>query len=156
MIVLRSEDSITLGTINNNIVVKQANPFTILKDFYCVSADIYADVRGLTAGETPIKIGYSSDDLSVTEIAEALDANMIDPGDVIAQERNRRPVRTIGRFSGPSTDIGMNDGEVTRTKLRITFRENKGMSVWAQNKSGATLTTGATVTFEVLYYGFWI
>ncbi len=156
LIVLKSEDSITLGTLGNNIVVKQVNAFTIQKDFYCVSMDVWADVRALVEGEVPIKLGLASADLTTPEIEEALDANMIDPGDVIAEERTRRPVRTIGRFSGGvSRDIGMNDGKATRTKVRILFREDKGMALWAQNKSGFSLTTGATITFQVNYYGFW-
>lgn len=156
LVTLKQEDSITLGTLANNTIVLQTVPFAIKQNFYCVSMDIWADIRGLTTGETPIKIGVASADLTNVEISEALDATQNDPGDEIAKERGRRPVRTIGRFSGSGASIGMNDGEATRTKVRRKFFEDLGMVIWAQNKTGATLTTGALVSFQVNYYGFWI
>ncbi len=155
LVVLKEQDTITLGTLANNTVIKQANTYEITEDFFVLSVDTLATIRDATAGEVPIILGWADDNLSVAEIAEAIDATPAGPNDIIQMERTRRPVRLIGQFTSPDTHTELANGDMIRTKIRRSVASGRGMTFWAQNKSGATLTTGASITFTNKYYGYW-
>lgn len=151
-------DVITLSTLANNTVIKESNVLNLGEDFFCVSMDITASIRDATAGEGPIKIGWANDDLSVAEIAEALAAAPLDPSDIVELERARRPVRMFAQFPVFSAEETINDGKTLRVKVRRRFSSgaNKMIGLWAQNRSGATLTTGAVVSLDYRLYGYWL
>ncbi len=149
--------SISLSTLTNGTVV-ESDLFsaTLGEDLYCISIDGLWSIRDLTPGEVPIHVGYSHDDLAVGEIAEALDAELTDPDDIIARERARRPVRACGVFArGVVADMEINDGKMLRTPLRFSAGDGHNVAMWARNRSGATLTTGAVVTCDGVLYGRW-
>lgn len=110
-----------------------------------VSVDGYWAIRGVTAGEGPIMVGVAHSDYSVAEIQECLTSNALDTGDMISTERSRRLVRDVGQFSNAGTNEVLNDGRPKRTKVGITTPTGFDYSMWAWNKSGATLTTGAVL-----------
>ncbi len=157
LVTIPHTDVITLSTLANNIVIKESNALDLNEDFFCVSMDITASLRGGTAGEGPIKIGWANDDLSVAEIAEALAAAPLGPASIIERERARRPVRMIGQFTGLSTNEELNDGVTLRVKVRRLFSSgaNKALTMWAQNRTGAGLTGGQVVSLDYRLYGFW-
>ncbi len=72
------------------------------EDIFIVSIDGNWAIAVLTAGEVPIEVGYAHSDLSVSEIKEALEAELTDPDDIIAKEHARRPVRRAGQFGAGS------------------------------------------------------
>ena len=128
---------------------------SFLEDFFCISLDMMCSLRGLTAGETPIGFGVAHGDLSVTEIAEALSANLLEPDNIIQRERARRPVRRVGTFGEVDSDQTFNNGNPKRQALRFSVGSGHALVLWVQNRSGATLTTGAQVRAEGTLYGRW-
>ncbi len=113
---------------------------------YAASAWLQWSIRGLTAGEGPIRVGLAHGDYSDAEIEAVLEAtDSWNEGNLVAQEVARRKVREVGVFSGESTDEVLNDGKPIKTALRWILLQGQTLKVWAYNASGATLTTGAVV-----------
>ncbi len=148
--------SVTLGTLADDAIIAiNALGANLGEDLYVISADIFAMVRDMTGGETPLEFGCAHSDLSVTEIDENLTAELTDPDDIIAKERARRPVRRIGLFNGVDTQIQWNDGNSKRVKIRFSIGNGFNLSLWVKNRSGAILTTGAVAEFSGTLFGRW-
>ncbi len=148
------ETSITLGALANDAHVN-AVPVTFGEDLFVISADIFWTLRNHTAAEGPVECGLAHSDLSGTEVVEALDASLTDPDDIIAKERNRRPVKRAVQFAGLQTDEVPNDGKAIRTKFRRSIGDGFGLSLWVVNRSNGTLTTGTIVEVRGTIYGRW-
>ncbi len=146
-----------LLTLANEIVVS-ANIMNAVfsEDIWIISMDWIAAIRGLTAGEVPIELGVHHSDLSVTEVAEALDAEVLTPDNIIAMERARRPVRRLGLFadSVPS-GMTMHQGMVKRSKIMMAIGNGLSLNFFLRNQSGGALTTGSTVEFHGTVFGRW-
>jgi len=148
---------LALSTLGDAVVLKG----TVLsgnfgRDFFAISCEGYWSLRGGTAGEGPITVGYAHDDLAVGEIAENLVAEPLDPDDIIAQERSRRPVRKSGKFPGLATNESLNDGKKIRNRLRFSIGSGHALAFWAQNNSGAALTGGQVIDIDGVLYGRWV
>ncbi len=138
--------------------VLKANLFVsdLIRGLFNISVDATWAVRGLTAGEGPINVGWAHNDLSIVEIKENLDVEMFDPSDIIARERSRRPVRKSGVFQGLTAVEVISNGNIIRTPLRFTTDIGHQIVFWGMNKSGANLTTGAVIEIQGTLYGRWI
>ncbi len=146
----------TLGTLNTDVVIAaDALGNALGEDLFVLSVACNAAIRGLTGGEGPLTIGFAHSDLSVGEIAEALAAEVSDPDDIIAKERARRPVRRHGTFSGLSTEEALDNGQTKKTTMKFSIGDGFNISCWVQNRSGANLTTGASVVFDGTIFGRW-
>ncbi len=143
-----------LTTLADTVVVSQVLT-ALSQDFFAIAADCRWAIRGLTAGEGPLNVGYHNSDLSVTEITESLDASPTSESDIIARERTRRPVRSAGTFSGATTEEVLNNGKPIRTKLRFNLANSLEVSAFIRNESGAPLSTGAVVEMQGKIYGHW-
>ncbi len=155
-VALNFEVTFVLGTLSDNIVL--ANDLlgaSFGEDIYIVSIDWTAAIKNMTQGEVPLYMGFNHGDLSVTEIAEALDANLVNPDDIIAKERSRRPVRRAGMFNLNAVDIILHDGVMKRTKILFSVGNGFGLQVYVRNSSGAGLTTGAAFEMQGTIYGRW-
>ncbi len=147
----------SLAALADNIVVSDFMlPSAFTEDFFCVSVYATYNIRGHTAGEGPITVGYAHGDYTVTEIAEANDVTLTGPGLKIEQEHARRLVRKVGSFRGLETNEELNHGDQIRTGFKFTIEDGKKVEIWAQNRSGATLTTGTVVEVEGIAYGRWL
>ncbi len=113
-------------------------------------------MKNHTAGQGPIYVGICHSDLTVTEVREALQAEMTDPDDIIAKERSRRPVRKLGVFKSIDLDDTINDGMPLRKKIRFAVGDGHNLQLWAFNRSGAALTTGSIITALGTLYGRWL
>ncbi len=122
--------------------------------FKVVSADLMWTLRGLTALEGGIEVGIVSNDLTIAEAIEGLDASPTSKSDVIAMERIRRPVRRLGTFSGLNVNDVLNNGKPIRTKLFVLLDTGIELDAWIRN-IGSTLTTGATIEVSGRVYGYW-
>jgi len=101
-------------------------------------------MRGQTAAEGPIIVGYAHGDYTVAEIKEAIEAEtMMTRADKIAAERGNRLVRRVGVFPGMTPEEVLNDGRPIRTRLNWVIPDGETLAAWAYNQSGASLSGGA-------------
>ena len=147
---------LTLGALVDLGMVKIAatnNPFG--EDIYVISVDVLASMTDHTAAEGPVNIGLAHNDLSTTEIGEALDAELTDPDDIIQKERGRRPVRRVGVFPGSAAQETLNNGNLTRIKVKFSIGNDHSLAFYARNISGGTFTTGTLVFISGTIFGRW-
>ncbi len=131
------------------IVVKGTTVGTSDRSFRLLSYNTMWGLRGQTPGEGPIVVGYAHDDYSVTEIKEALEAEAtMTTANKVAGEQANRLVRKVGTFPGADEDEVLNDGKPIRTRLNWAIPLGSNISVFAWNRSGATLTTGAVLSCQ--------
>ncbi len=160
-VIITQSDLITLGTLANNVAVKEDAPLAITEDFRIIKVELTGTLVNNTGNENPISIYLVNDELSVTEIKEAIEANgPLGRSDRGAQEAAERAVFLLGTFSGNGQTIHLHghDGQetvITKT-VRWTFSNAQGWSIVAFNHSGAALTTGSVVRFLAKFYGVWL
>ncbi len=145
-----NEPNIALSTLGSETVIKGSlitGPSTLDQRVYWLSFKGYITIDGLTPGEGALEVGVAHDDLTVAEIAEALDANDADADDIIARERRRRPVRQWGIFAGKDASEYLNNETSYDKSYKIRFSTGRDLepAIWVRNHSLATLTTGAVV-----------
>ncbi len=146
---------LALSTLADGVVL-QAAVVSPGEDLFIISVDASWVLRDLTAGEGPIRVGFSHGDLTVSEVKEALEAEVSDPDDIIARERARRPVRQVGMFHGLAADDSLNNGVNIRTKVKFSVGDGHTFDLFAQNRSGvANLATGANLICDGVIYGRW-
>ncbi len=169
-VIITDSDTMTLGALATNAMVKQDNPLAFTDRFRLIKVSAIVTGRGFTVGDGPIQVGMASNSLSVAEIAEALSANgPLNRQDALLRERAERPVWRLGHF--PS-----NAGQVTQTESLIGNAQGngaegvvefaprwtfgvvsglEGWTWWARNRSGEVLVTGVVITLECKYFGVW-
>ncbi len=140
---LAATTAFATGTLSGN--------FT--EDFRCISVDSKWSITGLTDGEGPIAVGFAHNDYSVGEIKEALEVNLLGPGNKTEQEQAGRLVRDVGTFE-QLTNTNLNDGNLFRTRLNWQIQDGKELDVYAFNE-GSQLTTGTIVFVSGKLYGYW-
>ncbi len=155
-VVIKQVNEVALLTLANQAIVK-VDGLVLAQDFHHVSSDIVATLRGMTANEGPVDYGIAQAELTVAQIAEALDASPTSENDVTAIERTRRRVRMMGTFErSPDEDQTTNNGRFKRQKLFLRIPAGQEMpAMWVRNRSGAALTTGGLAEFQQKNYGHW-
>ncbi len=145
-----------LSTLADDALLEIALTAVFGEDIYIISVDALIQVRDFAAGDTPLRFGYAHSDLTTGEIVEALDAELINPDDIIQKERARRPVRKVGQISAASEDSArFNNGNMKRTPIKFSVGEGFNLAFWIRNQSGQTLTTGAVLEVDGIIYGRW-
>lgn len=143
--VVRQSNGLALSTLADQTVIK-ADLTDVDREQFLLSAKGVYTLAGLTEGEGPIMIGFAHGDYTTAEIAECISATgSWASADQIAQEQARRKVRIIGEFSGNETDEVLNDGLKVKTVLKFMLQEGQNLALWAMNRSGGSLTTGAVL-----------
>ncbi len=152
---------ITLATLANVTALKEDSPVTLGEDFRLIKIDLLAMISGATPGEGPIWLYLANDELTVAEIAEAIEVGgPSDRNDRLSVERAGRAVFMLGMFPlavaeepvhGPESQRGF-----LQKTIRWTFSNPEGFTLVVFNQSGGTLTTGATVRFAAKYFGVWL
>ncbi len=148
--------TIALATLADQTVL-MADLTAIADDMWMQSADLSWTLRDAAVGEGPIAVGLAHNDLSVSEVKEAINAVPASRSDIVARERSRRPVRRVGQFTGgvATSEVALFNGVEKRTPVKMYFAESSDLAAYAMNQSGATLTTGAVVTINGTIYGTW-
>ena len=147
-------DNLILSTLANSTVFNKAL-LTFGEDIFLLSVDATWVLREGTAGEGPITFGFAHGDLTVTEVKEALEAELTDPDDIIQKEKARRPVRRSGTFHGLSTEEAAFQGDIKRSTVKFSVGDGHSLNAWAMNRSGAALTGGQIVAVDGVIYGRW-
>ena len=149
-------EELPLSTLADDTVLGTNLTGNFGEDLFVISIDGLWTLQDLTALEEPIEVGFAHNDLSLTEVKEALNAELTDPDDIIQKEHSRRPVRRAGIFSGVSSvNRSLNNGVKIRTKMLFMIGNDHGVRFWAFNKSGAPLTTGAVLHVSGTIFGRW-
>ncbi len=161
MVIITDVDTITLLTLNDATALKQDNPLAITEDFRMLKMEIAATLTGGTAGEGPLNLYIVDDELTVAEIAEAINAQgPLDRNDNLSKERAKRPVFLIGTFinSGANEPIIGKDGQegVLQVKQRWTYANPEGWAIAIHNESGGNLATGGVVRMSMKFFGLWV
>ncbi len=157
--------TLALSTLADNAVLTVDLTGSLGEDLWCVSMDVSAAIRGLTAGQgDPMTLIVAHSDYADSEILEAVDVTLVDPDDKIEQERARRLVRKVGVFQqeGQMDDtftalrmLGRDRGPVVRQKLGWSVGDGFALSIGAWNRSGGSLTSGAIMDFDGTLFGRW-
>ncbi len=122
-----------------------------------ISADLTWTINDGTSGQGPVRFGLTTNDLTVAEVNQKLDARPTSKSDIIAMERSRRPVRDAGKMSIDATGNAiLNDGKPKRTKLGFSLDEGKELQAWARNEDSAVLVTGAILHVSGTLYMVWL
>ncbi len=143
-----------LSTLGSGIVLSEA-VVTLGEDFFWLGVKAAYSLRGHAAAEGPISVGWAHGDLSVGEVAEALDASLTDPDDIIAKERARRPVRRVGIFAGAVSDENLAHGEEITTRTKFSVGDGHILSMWARNDDSGALTGNDVIHVVGAAYGRW-
>ncbi len=160
-VIFTQKDLITLGTLGAASAIKQTTPPAMTEDFRMIKAEIAATMTGHTVGESPIHLYLVNDNLSVAEIAEAIDAEgPLSNSDRIPEERASRAVFLLGTYSSGEAVAPLEgaDGQkgVIEKTIRWTFSSSDGWALVAFNDSGAALTTGSVIRLVAKYFGVWV
>ncbi len=155
---------LSLVTLGDQVVADLGITTTLTEDLYVISVDLAASIDGLTAGQgVPSDIGNFHGDYNVTEVKEHLDVALAGPANKIEQERTRRLVRKAGVMNSfdtsdktETTMLGRLGSRIIRVKTKFIIQNGKTLNVFIQNRSGAALTTGATLRTSGTIYGRWM
>jgi len=161
-VIITDSDDITALTLGGNAVLKQDNPLVFADRFRLIKMELRVMAKGFLADDGPLLFGLASNDLSVTDIAQAISANgPLARADRDLDERATRPVWTLGYFeilSDKQTKLvgcSPQPGYVEKA-IRWTFGvDPRGYVFWIQNRSGSTLQTGGKITIESKIFGVW-
>lgn len=150
------DQAVALSTLGSDTVIKQVL-VNLTQDVYLNSSDLIAYAEGMTAGEGPLLVGLCDNDLTVTEIAEALAAAPPSQSARIERERATRPVRTMGVIINPGTGLigAVEDGKKLRVPIKWFQGAGADIAFFIQNKGAAALTTGSVAKVTGKLYGTW-
>ncbi len=148
---LASETALKIGTKMDS---SRENGFIIKKQKIAIS------INGLTDAEGPILVGMTNTRISAAEVAECINADPQSPLDVPAQERSMREVYPIMVFALWTTtkDPAVNEIRNEYRALHYPWKEipeGTGLDLFAMNRGGGALTTGAAVNFQLTTIGEW-
>ncbi len=160
-VIIRQQDRMVLLTLASKTVIKQDTPPAITEDFRILKTRILPNMEGATDAEAdgPIIIGIADDELTVTEIKEALEATPLDPNDNVSNERAMRPVFVLGQLEFlAAASAGVLTAPQTPwiDKRPWTYSNAAGWTIFAYNVGGSALATGGIVNFYVEFYGVWV
>ncbi len=160
---------ITLGTLAANTAIKAASQIAITEDARVLTIDASLHQIGMTTLEGPVIMGICNNELSIGEIAEALNMDgPIDRNDRELQEDIGKAVFPlalvtamgivpIGKWVNAESAGGPNNPMLGgRRTLQWTFSNPEGWTMFAFNFSGSSLTTGTVLRFFNTYYGVWL
>jgi len=151
--VMKFDAVIPMSTAADNAILTQALQ-TLAQDFDVKSIDVMVSLTDLTAGEGPIEVGWAQSVLTGTQILECLDAQPTSQLDVTANEQQKRRVRAFGLLSEANGEL--NEGRPFRSRMSLHCPNGVALAdVWAVNRGGAQLTTGAQLHFHGNLYGHW-
>ncbi len=161
--IIKERTSVALGTLNQNVATKIDGASVVLaEDFRILKSEVFCKISGLTAGEGGgLHLGIANDELSVAEIAEAINlSGPVSRNDALQSERAERAVwiisaldeieaGSVGRFHG------RDGGPMIEWKKRWSFFDPQGWIFFIWNED-ADLTTGATARVVATHYGVWL
>ncbi len=159
-VIIRERTTISLGTLASNTVVKQDAPLVLGEDFRMIKSEIFAALEGATAaaGDGPIVVGLANDELTVAEIAEAIQVDgPLDRNDRVAEEQAMRAVFPLFQLEF-AEQTAKNSWRYLpfENTIRWTFSNPEGWTLWAVNMGSSALATGGVIQLLNKFYGVWV
>lgn len=151
-----SLDSLAAGT------VVKSNALTMTEKFRLISIkEFFFSVQGLT-GDESVHVGIASNELSVAEIKDAIEAQgPVGRDDYGAMADAELPVWILGQYSAKdgsapaAATIGGNNVPIEKT-IRWTFGDS-GFVVFWYNHTNANFSAGTQIgRFYGKFFGVWV
>ncbi len=141
------DETLALSTLAAATLISSDLSDNVDEESFLLSTECVYAIRGATAGEGPIIIGWAHNDYTDAEIEAWVELSQgWTRGDLVAMEIQKRKIRQVGIFANQGTDEILNDGKPLKTPMKFTLVSAKGLALWAYNASGAQLATGQVVT----------
>ncbi len=118
---------------------------------------IAVSYQGKTEGEGPLLVGVAHGNLSVTEIAEALNSDPQGQDQTVPMEQAQRTVMPIALI--PAVGVGGNGVPLELDDVRFPWKEVKegtDITMWTQNLDTGALTTGTIVECHMTLLQEWL
>lgn len=149
----RVDEELALGTLAAKTLIGTTFDETVVDRTLVSSIKAVWSLQNFTAiaGDGPIMVGVAHGDYSDAEIEEVLEnTGSWNEGDMIAQERSKRKIRTIGTFDIQVADAAegaavLNEGRLIHTKLNWILNQGVRLKIWGYNLGTGALTTGAVI-----------
>lgn len=141
------DEALVLGTLAATTLIGGAYDDSVTDRAFLISHDAIWFLRGGSALEGGVLVGFAHSDYSDAEI-EAFIENQgsWDEGDLIGQEIGKRKIRIVGQFPGLGEDQVLKNGVSIKTPCKFILNSGDSLRLWAYNLTGAALTTGAILT----------
>ncbi len=153
LFVPRVSESLALGALASNTLVKADFANSLDQECWAISMDVEAVMHNHTQGDGPIVFGVAHGDYEQQEIEEWLEANASwKSSDKIENEQARRKCRLIGTFDGTLTQEKFREGQVVRVKLGFKVEDGETLSLWAYNDGSGVMTTGSLLEIKGQIY----
>ncbi len=162
--IIRENVTISLGTLAANTAIKASAQVAIQEDFRLIKTR--ASVNYFSPDldvDNAIVVGIADNELSATEISEALTASPTDHNDNVPQERSMRPVFELQGVNGEyffdsqaNTPIAIAHVYDIDETIRWTFGNPEGWVWFAFNFTDAAFATGGLVNIHAKNYGVWV
>ncbi len=146
----RVNEALALSTLAVNTLVGADFDEQPDEEAFAISVEAVYSIQGMATNDGPIVFGLAHSDYTDAEIEEVIEnVGSWDRGNLIAQERAKRKIRTIGTFNqrAVASDSKFNDGMPIKTTIKWNLITGATLKLWAFNK-GVQMTTGAVITAE--------
>ncbi len=166
-------ETVALGALANQAAIKLTQ-LTFTEDFRTLKQEIYALIKSIDDEDdiTGLMFGIADNELSVTEIAEALAIQgPVDPSDNLKKERAARWVRILSGALvinpvGPNSTQATVEGNFVNKEHGGPCIINKdpwtysdaasGWCFFIWNNTGSVMITGAQARVHATTFGVWV
>ncbi len=153
---------LALASLGAGTVLKSTAQVAFEEDFRLLKTEYLPSIDGLAAGESII-LGLADNNLSVAEIAEAIQLNgPINRNQNVEKERARRPVWLLATIGADVSGLGVavpNQGMPIVWKKRWTFSKGTGQGFvfFVINPDDSALSAAAQKWhYRATHFGVWV
>ncbi len=147
---LVERQSITVGTLASSTgIIGTAR--VLLQDYVCKMIVGVVAREAAAIDDGPIVFGIMQGNMTLTELEEAIEADIVIQSDIAGEERTKRPYQVLGAV-GPSAETFWIEKAIVRLP---TFQEDVGFNLFIYN-AGDAATTGSLMKFWLQLFGRWL
>ncbi len=163
-VIIKENVTVTPGALASGAVIKAAGGVGLqTTSFRIIKTQFFISQGTAWAGDgDELIFGLCNGELSVTEIAEAIQINgPIDRNDRDIEERASRAVWLLVDLKDPETSgvsfsAPPNNGLPIEKNFRWTFTPTEGWDWFAFNPLSGAITTGAVFNIKATHFGVWV
>ncbi len=161
-VIITDEDIFTLATLGSGVALKQDTPLVLTEDFRMLKAMLWLSMNTATFvdGDGPLIVGICSNELSATELGEAMKAlGPLGRDDRLREERATRPVFPMWQIEFSASETVKADLSAQMplvAKQQWTYPNPAGWALFVYNMGSSGLTDGGFIRFNAKYFGVWV